>query len=743
MRFALSAFLFLTAGLAWVSAYALPGSQVFEDIQVSSGSGESEIGIHLTVPANIIRFSPQKASDTLQVQLASPSSAVIASGFRESLPWKPSTELPLVEVVYEQAGNASSRLTLRFRREFEFSVEPGGDSRSLIVSVRDPEFRGGASSPVSRDKNGSSANGSSSSSPAELTSLERAQDAVIKEDWSAVIAYYGKVLQDPLASAQHPEAHEMLGVARERMGQAFRARQEYENYLKLYPKGEGAARVRQRLAGLDSAGSKEKAKLGRDRKGEAGDRSTAPISELYGGFSQYYFQGGRFSDAKGVTRDTSLLLNNLYVNGRLRTERYDFRGRFDARYRENFMDEANRQFRISNFYIDAQDRVAGLMTRLGRQTRSTGGVLGRFDGGVIGYRFAPKWQAVAVGGFPVQPFLSTSVDTTNSFYGFSLEAGPFYDVWAGNIYFINQDARRLSVPDRRAIGGELRYQDPIHPVFTQIDYDIFVNELNIAQMQGSWNFEGGAILQANFDYRRVPIASTSGTWDLLRYGTPLSINDALFQQVISDAVIQEAARLNSSVMKTFTVGGIFPITKKFQFNADIMVSDLSEAANLAKFVNDVIKPQFGTLVDTTLLGYPYEAYFNGVGIQGSGLQMSYTAQLIGNSLLRENDIWTLGLRYTDNDAMQDILSMYMDSHYPVTSDIRLAPRMRVDYYNGGRNGIGSSDFVRVRPAMRLNYRVVKALNLELEGGFEWNNNRDRDSADSKSYYFSAGYRLDF
>ena len=730
----------LTGGLAQAS-----DAHMIEDIQVAETDGQSEIVIHLVEPAQVVKSGAGQVGDRLQIQLALPGNAGPGRslpGAHEIVAWQPTPSVPMTNVAYDQIGSSSGRITLDFRKDMGFRVAAGEDARTLVVTATDPEQFQSAET----ERNSSSAPESGTKSKldgkVEKSDIEQARDAVIKEDWSGAIAYYGKVLQRPESADLHQEAHEMQGLARERLGQNFRAKQEYEAYLKQYPKGEGADRVRQRLAALESAGNRAKAKLGRDKQGVGNERGTTPISAISGGISQYYYQGGDFSDTKGVTRDTSLLLNNFYVNGRYRNDRFDVRGKFDGRYRENFIEEQNRQFRISNMYVDFQDRLSGIMTRFGRQTRSTGGVLGRFDGGVFGYRFSPKWQAVAVGGMPVQPFRSTSVDTSNWFYGLSLEVGPFDDLWAGNVFFIDQFTKGLSVPDRRAVGGELRYQHSIHPVYSQVDYDVFVNELNIAQVQGSWNFEGGAIIQANFDYRRVPIASTSGTWDLLRYGTPGSVNEMLFQQVLNDAVLQRLARLNSSVMKTFTLGGIFPISQKYQFNADIMASDLSGSNDFAKYIQDVIYPQFGPFISQSTLGYWYPGYFSGVGVQSSGLQMSYTAQLIGNSLLAEGDVWTLGSRYVDNNGLQNIYSLFLDSSYPVTQSVRLSPRMRLDYFDGGR-GQQALDSLRIRPAMRMNYRVMKALNVELEGGFEWLNNLEREELDRKSYYFTVGYRLDF
>jgi len=725
--------------LPWISGTAFaaaPLLQILDDFSVEEGGENPILTLHFTVPISYSRHAPKTAGDTLQLWF-SPNPAGGANPTlpdRETAKWTPSPEVPLTELSYDQSPGGGARLTLRFHKELRYRVTPGGDFRSISIELTDPDRtaqgapEASAAKPVESKRNGGRPSNGEAEKPA--TPLDLARQAVIREDWPGALNYYSKVEQagDPEARA---EAVEMLGLARERLGQGWRARQEYERFLKLFPKGEGAARVKQRIVGLETSTRKEKEKLAKNGKEKAGGES-GPRWELHGGLSQYYYQGGMISDFRDhSTTDSSLLLNNFNLNGRIHTDRLDVRGRFDGRYREDFLRESYNQFRVSNFYLDINDRPSGLSTRLGRQIRSTGGVLGRFDGGVLAYKFDPQFQAVMVGGFPVQPFRSTDGNSDLSFYGLGLEFGPFADYWAGNAYIINQDDNRRHRTDRRAIGGELRYQHPVHPVFTQFDYDVLFRELNIFQALGNWNFENGAILHANFDYHRTPILGSSNLDYVLQAAATESIADLSARQQCEALLNSDYRRYvvaNSGNLKTATVGGIMPIAERLQFNADMMWSNLS-GNNPTNACANI--PGFAAANLATLL-------------MGTGDQFSYSAQLIANGLLNAGDIWTLGLRYYDNNNNKgpNIVSMYMDGRYPIDQQWRIDPRLRVDYYTA-YSGWNGDEMVRVRPALRLTYNVLRSLSTEVEGGFEWSDHLVRDRTDTTGYFFSAGYRWSF
>ncbi|MBS1213618.1 MAG: hypothetical protein H6R26_2235, partial [Proteobacteria bacterium] len=690
------------AGLAifalWggVAVADLAGRQMLDDVSVGAVSGNPVIHVELTAPVSYARHAPFEAGDTLQVWVnpTAPNLAQGAAAQREVRRWTATDAVPLLDVGYEYGGLGGDRLILRFNKEVRYKVRPGDDFRSVDVELlQQPEPAGkapqaGMAGVSARDlakSNGPSgaragAKGSCDvrlgPNPPAAELRNGAQRCVVQEDWAAVIGLCGKLLQQP-DKAYHQEALELLGLARERSGQPFRAKTEYEKYLKLYPEGEAAARVRQRLEGLLTAGSAPQEKRKPEPVGEG--RS---LWETYGSFSQYYFREAFITNKEGEVATQSLFLTNLDVTSKLRTDRFDVRGQFDARYRQNFLPvkfDENDQLRVSNAFVDVVDRQLGLSGRLGRQSRASGGVMGRFDGGVVSYRFNPQWQATVVGGFPVRPYRSTEPDTDKSFAGMSLEFGPFMDYWAGNVFFINQVAQ--SKTDRRAVGGEFRYQHPVHPVFTLIDYDVFFNALNTAQVLANWNFSNGAIVTFTADYRKTPYLSTSNV--AIGSGAD-SLQDALFRQ--SNYNLAAIAEDNTATMKTASLGGIVPLTEKLQLNGDVTVTDLSATK-----------------------GSPWVTPY-----QGSGVQVSYAGQLIASSLFTEGDIWNLGLRYS-TQQINDYASLFVDGRHPLTPDIRLDPRLRVDYFTGFKG----ADVWRVRPGLRFNYRVVPKLFLEMEGGFDY------------------------
>ncbi|QJD31343.1 hypothetical protein GNH96_06425 [Methylococcus geothermalis] len=689
---------------------------VLEGLDVDGSGRRPVIHIRLAEPVNYVRHSPAESGDTLRIRVnrTSPAAAQGVVPQPGTLRWPATAEVPLTEVGYETKPGGDF-LTLRFNRVVNFQVRPGKDAQGIDVEIAgsgdgDRVGTGDRSLPVPPASGACASGLRVKSPPADLK--EAARQCMIKEDWPAAIGLYTKLVQQPDASYQR-EAQEMLGLARERNGQAFRAKTEYEKYLQRYPEGEAAERVKKRLDALNSADQQPKEKLT--------PLSSSPVAErgweTYGSFGQYYFRDALLTDNQGEYVDQSLFLTVLDVTSRLRTERFDIRTQFDARYRQNFLKvvyDENNQFRVANAFIDVVDKATGVSGRIGRQSRSSGGAMGRFDGGVLSYRFAPQWQATVIGGFPVLPYRSTAPNTNTSFEGASLEFGPFADYWAGNVFFINQTVDGLL--GRRAVGGEGRYQHPVHPLFTLFDYDVHFNALNTAQVVANWNFDNGAILTLTADYRKTPYLSTSNA--LIGWGSGYgpgtgygadSVGDILRYQDTID--LKTLAEDNTPTFKYLSISGMTPITPDTQINADITVSNLSATK-----------------------GSPWVSAY-----QGSGTQVSYFGQVITNRLITDNDVWNFGLRYM-TQQIDDILSGFVDAHYPVTPDIRIDPRLRVDYFTG----FDGPDVWRVRPGTRFNYRVVDGLYFELEGGFEYMTKPlVLNERDTKGYYVNVGYRWDF
>ena len=76
---------------------------------------------------------------------------------------------------------------------------------------------------------------------------------------------------------------------------------------------------------------------------------------------------------------------------------------------------------VSALYVDIADSATRLAARIGRQTRSTGGVLGRFDGGLFSFDASEKIRVNVVGGAPVLRSRDLFVDPSRRFVGASVD----------------------------------------------------------------------------------------------------------------------------------------------------------------------------------------------------------------------------------------------------------------------------------------------------------------------------------
>ena len=535
--------------------------------------------------------------------------------------------------------------------------------------------------------------------------MDDAREMMTAKDYSGAIRIYTKVSQS--AENQYSrDALEFLGLARERKGQRAHAKRVYEQYLEHYPDGEGTERVRQRLLALVTARKQPRAKLQAPR---ARTSKHTSAWNVFGGLSQFYRRDesttGIDEDDEITTVTQSSLDTSMDITSRLRTGDYDVRARFTGGYLHDFLDNGvSSDTTVSSMYIDAQNKKHELSMRLGRQSRSSGGVLGRFDGLLLGIPLGKKFSVSAVGGYPV--YSSTdSPDTDRYFYGLTLASDGFAKGWDANIFAIEQ--RYDGFTDRRAIGGELRYFNPSLSFFSLLDYDIHYNELNIGQFLGNWIFPDKTTINLTLDYRNSPVLTSRNA--LTGQGVD-SISD--LQDNFSDSEIRDLARDRTPTSKLATLGISRPLHEKLQISGDVTVTNLS---------------------DTDESG-DVEA------ILGTGTDYFYNLQLIGSNLIKTGDITIFGLRYADTDD-REITSLTFNMRYPFNRDLRINPKFRVDYR---KNRDDDTDQMIYRPSLRLTYQARRKLRLEAEIGGEYS---DREivggSQKDRSYYFSIGYRSDF
>jgi len=537
-------------------------------------------------------------------------------------------------------------------------------------------------------------------SPERLKALmEEARQLMANKDYSSAIRIYTKVLRYP-AHAYRQDAQEFLALARDRKGQFAHAKAEYERYLQLYPKGEGAERVRQRLAALTTARKKPREKL---RTGRAAKQE--PEWLVFGSFSQFYRRDEDTTEQDGSTLTQSSLATDVDISARKRTQDYDLRGRFSAGHTQDFLDGGpGSTTRLISAYFDATDLNRGMAARLGRQSRNTGGVLGRFDGGLFSYQWTPRTKINLVAGYPVDS-TSDALDTDRSFYGISADLGSFANAWDFVAFYIDQQIDGLT--DRRAVGGEARYFDPNRSFLSLVDYDVSYREWNTVLLIGNWRFANRTTVNATIDYRKSPLLTTRNA---LQGQSADSIDNLL--DTFSEPQIRQLALDRTALSRTVTLGLSHPLTPQWQLSTDVTATELS--------------------------GTPASGGVDAV--PDSGTDYYYNLQLIGSQLFKPGDISILGLRYSAT-ASARTTSFTLNTRYPVNSAWRINPRLRMDYRD---NSSDNSTQRTLAPSIRTEYRWKKRYRFELEAGGEWSDLELTTTTDeTSSYFFSLGYRIDY
>ncbi len=540
--------------------------------------------------------------------------------------------------------------------------------------------------------------------------MEEARQAMAGADYARAIRLYTKVLQHA-DTGGHQDAQEFLGLARERNRQIAHAKAAYEEYLARYPEGPGAERVRQRLAGLLTARKAPKERL---RAAERGKEE--PAWDVFGSFSQYY----RRDTSHIVEQDTltdrrteetrvnlSSLSSDLDITGRRRGGPLEIQMRFTGGYEKDFLDEDEGRgdiSRVSSLYADVQHRDLGLGARFGRQTRSSGGVLGRFDGAFLSYQWKPTVRLNAVSGYPVDSSRDAP-DTERYFYGVSADFGTYANTWDFVAFLIEQQMEDML--DRRAVGGEIRYFDPVKSLLTYVDYDVSYNQLNTLLLLGNLTLPYQVTLNATVDIRQSPILTTRNALQ----GQPVTTLEEL-RASFSDDEIRRLAEDRTADSRSYTVGLSRPFGERFQLSGDVTVSNYG----------------------STPASAGVEA------LPGTGDEFFYNLQLIGSNLLKEGDIGILGLRYSDTST-SDTVSLSLNERYPINRVWRINPRVRLDYRQYEST---DTDRWTGAPSVLVDYLWRKRYRFEFETGGEWSTRELVDgSEDSVNWFVYLGYRADF
>ena len=741
----------LVAAFSGLSALPAPAlAQAVTDRTLSEVKAEKDgacttLTINFNIRVQVLSSFPATGNE-LHIRVL-PLDGGAATLARESLSL-PNNVRDLRSIEYEGNNAAGPTLSLLFTRDMKFIVAPGQQPQSVVIQILDPTAAGGCAS----------AGAGSAASAAEAARLVAAAELAIKDGALDRAAELLAAASEMPASDGSARATELLGLVYERKGQSAQARFQYEDYLRRFPSGEGADRVRQRLAELGSA----------DQASEIAPQKLRPASNaaagadawkwgVRGSVSQFYFRDqGRTSTLNtsstlGSEIDNSVNVNQLLSTGDITISGGDNHRQIQMRaagsYTKNFgtsrsiisINEGSEVRTYSSrpgggiealtaLYLDYADSDINSSVRVGRQTRNSSGVLGRFDGALLGWQANPKLRFNAVGGYPVLSSRQTWVLKERPFYGLSVDLGNKKSPIQTTFYWFDERARGGFV-DRRSAGIEARILRKNFNAYGIFDYDVKYNTVNLGLMTLNYSFPDGSNLALTGDYRKSPLLTTTNAL-IGQYDT---INNRPFDDLrglrpfFTDAEIYKLARDRTLTAKTFTATYSRPLTKKLQLSTDISMTDTGGTPGTAATAGT---PEVGALPPI-------------------GKEYFYGAQLIGTDLFMTNDIYILSGRFADT-ATTRIYTIDANARVPVTTKFRISPRVRYGYRDGKvtESAPVPGSFRQLQPTLRLNYYPIRHSEIEIEFGGNFSTRKEYVSSvlnttKEKGWVLTAGYRLDF
>ena len=718
--------------------------RVLASVHVMNQNSCTALSIEFNLRVRYQSHFPIAFGQELRIQVRAIDIALATAEFlsrRESLR-PPETKFGHIRAIYFELDDATGpMLVIQFDRPVTYQVTQGADFQSIIVklfgknhpsackadfpaagsfgawstSVNAAVPAGDQQRPAHATRRGSgTATGEQRRTAAAL--MDEGRGALRKGDLAIAIAKFTQVLKLPETDSS-PEAQELLALAFQRNKQTSQARAEYEDYLTRYKAGDGSDRVRQRLAGLVTA-TEMSAPILKAPKGGPGARDDGTQTwTVSGSASQFYIRDDSFrtlrdpslppdvnADPEAHQTHQNEILTSLDAIATWSGNGVKSKLRFSGTEEHKFGSDGGEIVGIAALFVDTAIRDWGFEARVGRQTRNTGGVLGRFDGAVFSFDATPVFRINAVVGSPVLLRRDEPFKDEKLFYGASLDIAP-YNGLDFSIFAIEQ--RDRSVLDRQAVGAEMRYVDVEKSVFATVDYDIHYQELNAAILNGTWTLADKSTLHAGFDYRKSPYLSA---WTAVQGQVYPTLYEMLKNNTLAE--IDQLALDRTASFTTASAGFSRPLNATYQVNLDATVTNYS--------------------------GTPGSAGVSAT--EGTGNEYFYSAQVIGDSVIRDQDLLIAGLRFADLDQ-SNYYVMDLSYRYPLMDSLKINPRLMLGYRTGD-----NSDLVEytVLPSVLVDYYFTRDWSLELEVGAQWRDTIENGVEETNTeLFFTAGYRYDF
>ena len=694
-------------------------AQSLEDINIGGAGGQPEVNIKFAAQVRFQRYVVDASKQSVQIyfQVTGENST---GAIEDTRTIAASAELPgfMARYATPQGGVAVPRrldLTFDAPVEIEF-VGQGSDIRSLVLRLHagQPNL---AQAPIA----GATPTVSNATEPAGM--LKDAQAALARQDYDGAITLLNQVLNLP-PNAASQEAQELIGQVREALGGTDRARAEYTLYLKLYPEGAGAERVRARLAALNLPQAEAVAGGATARPREVITWGSVS-SSYYGGNSRIRTDNIIITPATNATTidsntfsqlDQSSLVTNLDANVRVRSGDWDNRFVLRDLFGLNFLPGQGSENRLNTAYADFKYQPQQLSARIGRQTANSSSVLGRFDGATLGWELTPKFRIGAIGGRPSQAgfgntpnFIALTSDWETPLEGFGV-----------GFFAVRQTVDGLT--DRQAVGTELRYFKDATSVFSLLDYDLKFSEINVVSVQGSYQWESGGVVNFLYDYRRTPTLQMANA---LLGVNPIPNPDGTFliptlsgllQTQTQDQIQRQALGL-TPISKVLLIGTTQPVSSKWQIGAEFRLSSLTGTEAFGDFP---AQPSTGNVYTGTLTA-------------------------IGTGFLTETGVVTLTASRLSADAY-DAWLMAVNSRFRFGNRWSLEPAVRWYRQNNVANvsAPNGSSLTRIAPTIRGIFQIRESFSLEGEISAERSRFDSTALVDTSNIlFYYLGFRWDF
>jgi tetratricopeptide (TPR) repeat protein len=540
--------------------------------------------------------------------------------------------------------------------------------------------------------------------PAERNSLlQQARKAMRARDYPQAVQVLTKLQRQP-EFPERAEVQELLGLARERSGEVAHAKAEYEEYLRTYPKGPAADRIRARLRMLRAASA----------AGRTGGLDASQGADhgwkVSGGASQLYRRDSFGTDFNGPLTST-IVQNAIFTDADVFIhkdgERFTTGLRTNVGYAKNFLPRdiqgAEDRVRITTAFLDLNDKLLDLRGRIGRQTTINDGIFGTFDGAAVSYRFLPSWSVRATVGMPVDNS-GDGVETDRRFETLAIDFAPALSHWDTSVYVTQQ--RNDGLQDRQAVGAQVQYARANASVVSYVDYDTAYQSLNALVLLGTLQLPDRWQLTLDLEHRNAPLITTQNA---LIGQTVTSLTE--LERIYSEQQIADLARDRTPTLSTYSASALKQLGERFETILDVFYTKLSGT------------PASGGV----------EAF---MGTEGN--EISYQLQLLGSSLLRTNDFNQLVVRY-DTAPSYKVIGWQYISRYPLFGAWRIGPRI---LFQRKTTDTGYSS-VFYAPYGHLDYQRHGHV-LEIEGGAEIGKNpAGLEIGNTTRLFVSIGYRINF